>query len=64
MCVSGEGDGRLQGKGWGTVKKTGRKQLCHCFLIVIYVRFKSKKKKKSLEDVLDHFCRGQEEGSS
>lgn len=47
MCVSGEGDGRLQRKGWGTVKKTGRKQLCHCFLIVIYVRFKSKKKKKS-----------------
>lgn len=63
MCVSGEGDGRLQGKGWAAVKKTGRKQLCHGFLIVIYDRFK-KVKKKSLEDVLDHFCRGQEEGSS
>ena len=62
MCVSGEGDGRLQQKGWGAVKKTGRKQLCHCFLIVIDVRFE--KVKKSLENVLDHFSRGEEEGST
>lgn len=47
MCMSGEGDGRLQGKGWAAVKKTGRKQLCHGFLIVIYDRFKKVKKKKS-----------------
>ena len=52
----------MQQKGWGAVKKTGRKQLCHCFLIVIDVRFE--KVKKSLENVLDHFSRGEEEGST
>lgn len=51
----------MQGKGRGAAKRTSRKQLCHCFLIipdavVLYLC----QIKNSLENILDNFCR--EEG--